>query len=200
MDEFCKDTFAPIIKKWLLYNNEINVIQSECTLKVLGHDKKGYINFFENILEMKIEDCDGEIIFYHHFTITDFKSAVDQCNYFIDLLKQDNMIKTRELYKSKSDEKILIVCTSGLSSAFIASEINNYVKNSFIHLEAISCGINDIENFNKYVDIILIAPQISYKLLELQKRFGPKVLSIDSIDFGTKDINGILIGTQKRIK
>lgn len=96
--------------------------------------------------------------------------------------------------------KILFICCAGMSSSMLVEKLKNYLKDfndeksSSIEIEAIPL---DKVNFSKIdCDLILLAPQIGYKLREFKLRVASKfnipIKIIPGRDYGLFNVENIV--------
>ena len=142
---------------------------SDCTIEEVGENFKiknscaeGQINFYaqENIVEMSVDDLQGENKFYLHFELNDLKTAE---KFF------DEMLQTLKDLQSKKITKILLSCTSGLTTGFFAEKLNSAAKILSLDYEFSAVPFNRISEVAEDFEIILLAPQVSYQFEEIKK-------------------------------
>ncbi len=191
MDAFLKDVNVLLFKEWILNqnnphysmcldeknDNHIIITTEHCLCEVTFH--------INNIIELSITQIyTNEIVFYLHFQMTSMKHAIDLFNEMIDTLL--NITK-------KTNKKILICCTSGLTSSFFVSKIKEAIKllSYDYHIEA--CSYSKLQTLANSFDIILLAPQISYLNNETKNLCPNKlVLNIPSYIFAKYDVGELL--------
>ncbi|WP_291649703.1 PTS sugar transporter subunit IIB [Clostridium sp.] len=81
--------------------------------------------------------------------------------------------------------KILILCATGTSSNIVVEAVKKAVGNRDIKIFA--NGIEELRESGNECDLILLGPQIKYKLEAVQKIVGNKNIPvgiIDSMDYG----------------
>lgn len=99
--------------------------------------------------------------------------------------------------------KILLICCAGMSSSLLVKKLENHIavinsscdKNLNLSIEAIP--LDKFKTFPNNYDLILLAPQIAYKLREFQKLVlkKNKVIPVDvikGIDYGLLKVDNIL--------
>ena len=57
-------------------------------------------------------------------------------------------------------------------------------------IDAVS--FTEIDKVQSEYDYILLAPQIAYKLPEYRKKYGNRVMKVDSRDFASYDVNRVI--------
>ena len=81
--------------------------------------------------------------------------------------------------------KILILCATGTSSNIVVESVKKAIGNRDIDI--VAKGLDEFENSFYMCDLILLGPQIKYKLEIVQKTVGNRnipIAIIDSIDYG----------------
>lgn len=153
--------------------------------------------FHENgLMELSVEDRDtGDIPFYLHFEVREMDSVKKNLRAFFEFFKR------KEFEKEALDPaaaargypmRLLVSCTSGLTSSYFAYTMKNALGKAGIEVIIDAAGFTEIDRLQEQYDYILLAPQIGYKLPEYRKKYGDKVLTIDSRDFATYDTNRVL--------
>lgn len=97
---------------------------------------------------------------------------------------------------------ILLACNGGVSTGLIADKIENYAKENGMDVKAWAVDYGQVteEVENEKVDVILIGPQISYKLKSLQndlKGRNIKIATMGFSDYGTMNVANIIKTAQK---
>lgn len=149
--------------------------------------------FHENsLMELSIEDKKtGETLFYLHFETIDARTACDNIEAFFDFLKDKKPEKegldiTAE--KNKQPMKLLVSCTSGLTSSYFAYTMQNALDEAGIPIVVDAVSVTEIDKVQARYDYILLAPQIAYKLPEYRGKYGNRVMKVDSRDFASNDV------------
>ncbi len=119
---------------------------------------------------------DGENAFYLHFQLGNEEHAK---NLF------DEMISTLRGMRNKQKIKVLLTCTSGLTTSFFAQELNKAAQNLQLDFEFSAVSYSNLyENGFRY-DVILVAPQIQYEFKKINEIYSRKiVLKIPAAVFG----------------
>ena len=153
--------------------------------------------FHENsLMELSIEDKKtGEMPFYLHFEARDPKTAKEHIQAFFDFFKDQHPAKehlSAAAAKISQPMKLLVSCTSGLTSSYFAYTMKNALKKAGIDITIDAVSYTEIEHVQSHYDYILLAPQIAYKLPEYRKQYGNKVMTVDSRDFASYDVNRVI--------
>lgn len=147
-------------------------------------------------MELSVEDKKtGEIPFYLHFEVREMESAREHIQAFFDFFRDRE--RTQEKLDMTAVEnqmpiKILISCTSGLTSSYFAHTMKKALDRAGagVTIDAVSCG--EIDRVQGQYDFILLAPQIAYMLKECQGKYGDKVMTVDTREFATYDTNRVV--------
>ncbi len=146
----------------------------------------------DSLMELSVEDKKtGETLFYLHFEAIDARTARDNIEAFFDFLKdkkpeKESLDITAE--KNKRPMKLLVSCTSGLTSSYFAYTMKNTLDKAGIPIIVDAVRFAEIDKVQAQYDYILLAPQIAYKLPEYREKYGDRVMKIDSRDFASYDV------------
>ncbi len=85
--------------------------------------------------------------------------------------------------------KLLVSCTSGLTSSYyFAYTMKNALDKAGVPVIIGAVSFTEIDKVQARYDYILLAPQITYKLPEYRKKYGDRVMNVDSRDFARYDV------------
>ena len=149
---------------------------------------KAYVSFthlMQIIVEMKIfaVGSDDED-FYIHF---EFKDIIHAEELF------DEMILSLKKMKDQKKVKIVIVCSSALTSTFFAEKMNRAAELAGYNYTFSALSYDRLYKYGFDNDIVLLAPQISYmadRMAEIMK--NSVVRKIPAGIFGTYDVKGLM--------
>lgn len=203
LDEFFKDLYMDIFKKWICIQENTQYVIKEYEDFIQIESSYGIAEVTFNlycIIELKVTSKKkNEIDFYLHFQMNTLKHAVSLFNEMIEsLLKLSDEAKT----------KVLLCCSGGLTTSYFAREINEANKLLKNSMEVSAVGYNQLYQIGKQFDIIFLAPQISYLHAQVQSILKEQVvlkippLVFARYDVGTmlKDIEQAQIKKTKQIK
>lgn len=143
---------------------------------------------YDDILSLETTDLrSGQMDFFLHLQIREDSQLDESIRPFIDFLKSDGNLPARQLCRDsyKKNMKVIICCTSGATSTFIAEMINEEARNNLISIEAAGMPWHQVKDVADEYDAILMAPQISYMEKKFKKEFGDKASVIPAMDFAT---------------
>lgn len=89
---------------------------------------------------------------------------------------------------------ILLTCGGGISSTFIAKQMNEIANKSGHEVLAMSCGYEKLEEYlskNIIWDVVIVAPQVAHeipKLNEISSLYGVDVIMIKSEEYSVDGI------------
>ena len=191
MDEFLKDTYICIFKRWVLMNTshsyhiciddkDENIILIQ-TKNILG---QVIFNPFD-IIELSITDKETHCIeFYLHFQMKTLKHAI--------ALYQE-MLESMQLCSDKPQVKILLCCSGGLTTSFFALKMNEAYQVLEMNVEVSAIGYTKLYEVGQDYDVILLAPQISYLHAKVKNIFKDKVvLKIPPQVFAKYDVSKMI--------
>lgn len=78
---------------------------------------------------------------------------------------------------------ILLVCAGGLSTGLLIKKLKAYWQNTDEALNISTAGLADYEQVSQDADVILVGPQVAYRLEEIQKVSQKPCAAIDSTDY-----------------
>ncbi len=153
---------------------------------------EGKVVFYEqDIVELIITSLkDGANVFYLHFRIEDEDHAKD-------LFAE--MRQTLISLKNKKRVKVLLSCTSGLTTSFFASELSRAADTLRLDYEFAAVSFDRIYEEGFSYDIILLAPQIHHQYNKTKQIFRDAVvMKIPAAVFGQYN-TGEMIDMIKKI-
>ena len=188
LDEFYKDLYMDIFKKWICLQKSPNYRIKEYKDIVQIESSYGIAEVTFNlyyIIELKVTSKKRkELDFYLHFQMNTLKHAVSLFNEMITcLLKLDYEAKT----------KVLLCCSGGLTTSYFAQEINKASKLLKNTIEVSAVGYNQLYQIGQQFDFIFLAPQISYLHAQVQSILKDQVvMKIPPLVFARYDVGTLL--------
>lgn len=79
--------------------------------------------------------------------------------------------------------RILLVCAAGMSTGLLVRSFDEYCKKNSLDHSINAVGITEYSLVYQDYDVILVAPQIRYKLAEIKERTHLPCESIPSFDY-----------------
>lgn len=150
----------------------------------------------DSLMELSIEDKKtGETPFYLHFEARDAKTAHDNIQAFFAFFCDRRPEKERldiTAVKNRQPIKLLVSCTSGLTSSYFAYTMKNALDKVGVEAVIDAVSFTEIDKVQSGYDYILLAPQIAYKLPEYKKKYGNRVMKVDTRDFASYDVNRVM--------
>ena len=180
------------LKNWILSQKIPNVIVEDNGENILFKSKKdeACVNFYELdflIVEMSIKKENAsadEDSFYLHFELVDLNAAKENFK---------AMIHNLTASPKKENLKILFSCTGGLTTGYFAEKLNEASKILARKYTFAAVPFAEIYKVKDDYDIIMIAPQIGYKLQEISNKFPDSlVLKIPPKIFAAYDANELV--------
>ena len=146
----------------------------------------GYVNFYDdNIVELRIDTIrEGHTEFFLHFQLIKLSRAKELFHEMQDAL---------EKIARDHQTKILLCCTSGLTTGFFAEKLNQASEaiSSDMTFEAVDFG-HLLEKGYGY-DAVLLAPQVAYEREKVQNALkGALVINIPPAVFGSYDCGSLI--------
>lgn len=100
-------------------------------------------------------------------------------------------------------KKILLCCSSGMSTSLLVNKMRKVAEEHKVPVEINAIGLDRFETEVKEYDVILLGPQVKFKLDEFKpiaEAHGKKIAVIDTRDYGTMDGKKVLSQAIKLIK
>lgn len=121
-----------------------------------------------DVVELRLNrKSDHEAIFFLHFELKDQEHAMALTNEMLSCIKSQSQ---------KTHTRILLSCTSGMTTSFFAGKIQEAAKTLDLDYEVNAVSYNDLYNEGFHHDIILLAPQIGYQLKKAKEVFRDKIV------------------------
>lgn len=146
----------------------------------------GYVNFYEGaVVELRIDTIrEGNTEFFLHFQLLNLDRGKELFHEMLDALDK---------IERDHQTKILLCCTSGLTTGFFAQKLNEASEaiSSDMRFDAVDFG-HLLEKGYGY-DAVLLAPQVAYQREKVQKALkGALVINIPPAIFGSYDCGGLI--------
>ena len=138
-----------------------------------------------DIVELQIiNSSDGTSRFYLHFQLNEDKHAEE-------LL--DEMLATLRRLEKEQTIRVLLTCTSALTTSYFASELNRAAETMKLNYSFAAVSIHGIYEKGFDYDVILVAPQAAHEYENLKKIFtGKIVMKIPASVFGQYSTGGVI--------
>lgn len=189
MDTFYRTENIDVFKKWVYFqvkNDErLNIeISDSQTYKIYYNNKvASFVVWPIGIIEETIYEGE-KILFYLHYQFYNFHFAKDLFYRMIHKLTEDVEIEIRH---------ILLCCTGGMTTGFFAEKMNQYCELNQLSYKINASAIYNVDNIYQDYELILVAPQLRYKVMELSQKYKPTVVkSIEPVAFATYDCQALL--------
>ena len=97
--------------------------------------------------------------------------------------------------------RLLLCCSGGMTTAFFADKIKNGIKVLNLNMEVAATSYQKIYNVAQNYDVILLAPQVSYVKLQVEKVFKNKlVLKIPTQIFASYNVGALITFVEESLK
>lgn len=87
--------------------------------------------------------------------------------------------------------KIMMVCAGGVSTSLLMKKMTKYWREIDEPLEVFACGLADYKDQKRDYDIVLVGPQVSYRLNLIQNDLHKPCAAINSTDYALGDCKNI---------
>lgn len=164
-------------------------------LKIDALNSEGEVNVYHletDIIEMRLcRKSDHENFFFLHFELKDAEHAKGLCEEMFESLRKQ---------ESRKSVRILLSCTSGLTTSFFAQKLNEAAGTLSVDylFDAIEYPRLYEKGFD--YDVILLAPQIGYQLKKAAGVFANQtVLAIPAGIFAKYDTGALITLIQQKL-
>ena len=171
----CRKELVEQYRKWILHHtNSRYRISENCngTIELQTENYIASIYFYEEeIIELRIESIrEGNTEFFLHFQMTE----IDHARTLFEELE-----KTLLTLDDAHPLKILLCCTSGLTTSYFASELNKAAEALNFKMNFKALRIGEVYEKGFGYDAVLLAAQVSYEREHLQIALkGASVMNI----------------------
>ncbi len=182
-------TIVERYRKWIIQRGTESfpvTENEEGNLEIESKYGLGRVNFYdEDVIELRIDSIrEDKTEFFLHFQLTDIKRA------------QDLYVEMEEAMRKLKDQhvvKILLTCTSGLTTSYYAELLNAAVQTLSLNYSFRAVSFNKIAEEGKGEDLILLAPQVHYARKKVQEMFrNTAVRNIPAQTFGKYDTGSLI--------
>lgn len=93
--------------------------------------------------------------------------------------------------------KILLVCAGGASTSILMKKMVKYWQDKGIELEIKATGLGSYQEISKDYEIVLVGPQVSYRLKEIKQETGLPTAAIEAFDYAIGNCDNLMALAQK---
>lgn len=87
--------------------------------------------------------------------------------------------------------KILLVCAGGASTGLLLKKMEKHWDSIGVELSIKACGLGSYQYHAENYDIILMGPQVAYRIKEVRENTSIPVSPIASLDYGLQNCENI---------
>ncbi len=88
--------------------------------------------------------------------------------------------------------KILLVCAGGMSTGLLMNKMKAYWAQQGKELQITACGMGEYDEIHKDYDVIMVGPQIGYRLAQIKADTGKPCEIIPSFDYAVANCPNIM--------
>lgn len=88
--------------------------------------------------------------------------------------------------------KILLVCAGGMSTSILMKKMETYWKEQGEELEIKAVGLAEYQDTCSAYDIVMVGPQVSYRLNEIKENTHLPCAAIESFDYAVANCPNIM--------
>ena len=162
-----------IYKKWINSQNfeDIHIVNESNKILFKYDLIEGCVEFYslqKEIVELKIVNLvNNENKFFLHFELNNIERAKEL---FIE------MIECLLDLKNNNKTKVLICCTSGITSSYFCEKLNEYSQKENSSYEFYASNYSEVYSKGISFDYILLTPQIKHHSNEIKNIFKDKIV------------------------
>lgn len=188
MNDFYRNENIEVFRKWVYFQ-----VKNDSRLTIEQYDSRTYKIYYKDKVARfviwpigVIEEAifkDKQLLFYLHYQFQNYHMATDLFYRMIEKLTEDNNIQ----------HKVLLCCTGGMTTGYFSEKMNKFCQLSKLPIQVDATAFYRLEENYKDYDLILIAPQLRYKVIDLRQKLKSEIIdSIDPIVFATYDCQGLM--------
>ncbi|QIK57932.1 PTS sugar transporter subunit IIB [Erysipelothrix sp. HDW6A] len=87
---------------------------------------------------------------------------------------------------------ILLVCAGGMSTSILMKKMETYWKEHGQELNIKAVGLSEYQDVYQDFDIVMMGPQVSYRLKEVKENTGLPTEAIQSFDYAVANCDNIM--------
>lgn len=88
--------------------------------------------------------------------------------------------------------KILLVCAGGMSTSILMKKMEAYWAEKGTELKIQAVGLSEYPDVCKEYDIVLVGPQVNYRLKDIRENTGLPCEAIPSFDYAVGNCENIM--------
>lgn len=88
--------------------------------------------------------------------------------------------------------KILLVCAGGMSTSILMKKMETYWEEQGVDLDIKAVGLSNYQDVASDYDIVMMGPQVSYRIDEVVENTGLPVAPIESFDYAIANCENIM--------
>lgn len=93
--------------------------------------------------------------------------------------------------------KILLVCAGGMSTSILMKKMETYWEEHGEDLDIKAVGLSEYQDVFQHFDIVMVGPQLSYRLKEVKENTGLPCEAVPSFDYAIANCENIMKLAQK---
>lgn len=90
------------------------------------------------------------------------------------------------------DKKVLLICAGGMSTGILMKKLEKYCADNGENLAIEAIGMSAYEDVYQNYDVILLGPQVSYKLKEIEECTQKPIAAIAPYDYAVGNAANIM--------
>ena len=87
--------------------------------------------------------------------------------------------------------KVLLICAAGMSTSILMKKMEQYASDQGFELAIKAVGVMEYQDYVNDYDVVLLGPQVSYKLDSVKSTVTKPVASIPAMEYAIGDCKKI---------
>lgn len=165
MDVFLREINYQIFKKYVYYCLPKSKLNDNKFGTLLINEQLHCQIFFtkQMVMELSVEK-NNQPYYYLHYEFIDFLNAIHLFHDFMEWLFPKKTIK------------VLICCSSALTSSYLVEELKEYIQKNHENIDIEASSFHHICEKGKDKQLILLAPQVGYLAKKYTSSFNIQVI------------------------
>ena len=87
--------------------------------------------------------------------------------------------------------KVLLICAAGMSTSILMKKMEQYASDQGFELAIKAVGLMEYQDYVNDYDVVLLGPQVSYKLDSVKSTVTKPAASIPAMEYAIRDCKKI---------
>lgn len=82
-------------------------------------------------------------------------------------------------------KRITLICAAGMSTNLLVKKMKEAAEKKNIEAKIIAMSVDSFGEYEESTDVLLLGPQVSFRLSEVKSIYEPKGIKVDVIDMAS---------------